>query len=52
MSTAPWGDLPPGFFDATVENCRKVIDSVKPVRARFTIEMKCALTVAQRFNPW
>jgi sugar phosphate isomerase/epimerase len=27
------------FFDATVENCRKVIDSVKPVRAKFTIEM-------------
>jgi sugar phosphate isomerase/epimerase len=27
------------FFDATVENCRKVIDSVKPSRTRFTIEM-------------
>ena len=27
------------FFDATVENCRKVIDAVKPTRARFTIEM-------------
>ncbi len=27
------------FFDATVENCRKVIDSVKPARSRFTIEM-------------
>ena len=27
------------FFDATVENCRKVIDSVKPVRTKFTIEM-------------
>jgi sugar phosphate isomerase/epimerase len=27
------------FFDATVENCRKVIDSVKPKRTRFTIEM-------------
>ncbi len=27
------------FFDATVENCRKVIDGVKPKRARFTIEM-------------
>ena len=27
------------FFDATVANCRHVIDSVKPTRARFTIEM-------------
>jgi len=27
------------FFDATVENCRKVIDAVKPRRTRFTIEM-------------
>ena len=27
------------FFDATVENCRKVIDGVKPRRARFTVEM-------------
>jgi sugar phosphate isomerase/epimerase len=27
------------FFDATVENCRKVIDAVKPTRTRFTIEM-------------
>ena len=27
------------FFDATVDNCRKVIDAVKPVRTRFTIEM-------------
>ncbi len=27
------------FFDATVENCRKVIDGVKPTRTRFTIEM-------------
>jgi len=27
------------FFDATVENCRKVIDAVNPKRARFTIEM-------------
>jgi sugar phosphate isomerase/epimerase len=27
------------FFDATVENCRHVIDSVKPKRTRFTIEM-------------
>lgn len=27
------------FFDATVENCRKIIDAVKPTRTRFTIEM-------------
>ena len=27
------------FFDATVENCRSVIDAVKPRRAKFTIEM-------------
>jgi sugar phosphate isomerase/epimerase len=27
------------FFDATVENCRKVIDQVKPKRTRFSIEM-------------
>ena len=27
------------FFDATVENCRSVIDAVKPKRTRFTIEM-------------
>ena len=27
------------FFDATVENCRHVIDAVKPKRTRFTIEM-------------
>ena len=27
------------FFDATVENCRRVIDSVKPTRTKFTIEM-------------
>jgi sugar phosphate isomerase/epimerase len=27
------------FFDATVENCRKVIDTVKPQRTKFTIEM-------------
>ena len=27
------------FFDATVENCRTVIDQVKPKRTRFTIEM-------------
>ncbi len=27
------------FFDATVENCRHILDSVKPKRTRFTIEM-------------
>lgn len=27
------------FFDATVENCRYVIDQVKPKRAKFTVEM-------------
>ena len=27
------------FFDATVENCRHIIDAVKPARTRFTIEM-------------
>jgi sugar phosphate isomerase/epimerase len=27
------------FFDATVENVRHVIDSVKPARSKFTIEM-------------
>jgi len=27
------------FFDSTVENCRHVIDAVKPTRTRFTIEM-------------
>ncbi len=26
------------FFDATVENCRHVIDEIKPQRSRFTIE--------------
>lgn len=26
-------------FDATVENCRKVIDEVKPTRTKFSIEM-------------
>ena len=32
-------NLSTAFFDATVENCRKVIDGVKPSRAKFTIEM-------------
>jgi len=27
------------FFEATVDNCRHVIDSVKPSRTRFTVEM-------------
>jgi len=27
------------FFDATVENCRHILDTVKPKRTRFTIEM-------------
>lgn len=27
------------FFDATVENCRRILDAVKPTRTRFTIEM-------------
>jgi sugar phosphate isomerase/epimerase len=27
------------FFDATVENCRQILDAVKPTRTRFTIEM-------------
>lgn len=27
------------FVDATVENCRKLIDAVKPARTRFSIEM-------------
>jgi sugar phosphate isomerase/epimerase len=32
-------NLSKDFFDATVENCRHVIDSVKPSRTKFTIEM-------------
>ncbi len=39
----PWGpdprNLSPEFQDATVENCRKIIDAVKPKRSVFTIEM-------------
>ncbi len=27
------------FFDATVTNCRQIIDAVKPTRTKFTIEM-------------
>lgn len=32
-------DISREFFDATVENCRKVIDAVKPKRAKFALEM-------------
>jgi sugar phosphate isomerase/epimerase len=32
-------NLSPDFFDATVENCRKIIDENKPKRTKFTIEM-------------
>jgi sugar phosphate isomerase/epimerase len=28
------------FFDGTVENCRKIVDTVKPKVAKFSIEMK------------
>jgi sugar phosphate isomerase/epimerase len=30
-------------FDATVENCRKVIDATKPTRTKFSIEMQVGL---------
>ena len=32
-------NLTPDYFDATVENCRAVIDAVKPKRAKFALEM-------------
>ena len=32
-------DLSPKFFDAAVENARKIIDAVKPKRARFSYEV-------------
>jgi sugar phosphate isomerase/epimerase len=32
-------NLSPQFFDLTVENCRKVIDAVKPAQTTFSIEM-------------
>ena len=32
-------DLTPRFFDAAVENARKIIDAVKPKRAKFCYEM-------------
>ena len=39
----PWGPNPRNlsneFFDGTVENCRKIIDAIKPTRTYFTIEM-------------
>ncbi len=31
------------FFDGTVQNCRQVIDAVKPKRTKFTIEMQVGL---------
>jgi sugar phosphate isomerase/epimerase len=41
--TVPWGPDPRNlsgpFLDATVENCRKIIDAIKPKRSVFTIEM-------------
>lgn len=41
--TIPWGphskNLSKEFFDGTVENCRKIIDAIKPARTVFTIEM-------------
>ena len=32
-------DLSQKYFDATVENCRRLIDEVKPKRTKFAIEM-------------
>jgi len=32
-------NLTPKFFDATVENARKIVDAVKPKRAKFALEM-------------
>lgn len=32
-------DISNEYFDATVENCRKVIDAVKPKRTKFALEM-------------
>jgi sugar phosphate isomerase/epimerase len=44
FSTTSWfgphpDNLSQRFFDAAVENARKIIDAVKPVRARFCYEM-------------
>lgn len=33
------GNLSQEFFDLTVENCRYILDHVKPKRTRFTVEM-------------
>jgi sugar phosphate isomerase/epimerase len=33
-------NLSQGFFDATVETCRAIIDAVKPTRSFLTLEMK------------
>jgi sugar phosphate isomerase/epimerase len=39
----PWGphagNLSKEFFDGTVENCRNILDAVKPTRSVFSIEM-------------
>lgn len=39
------------FFDATVENCRKVIDAVKPKRSKFALEIMgwCMPETADRY---
>ena len=37
--TAPPRNITPAFIEATVENCRNLIDAVKPTRTKFTIEM-------------
>ncbi len=44
FSTTEWygphpDNLSPRFFDAAVENARKILDAVKPKRARFSYEM-------------
>ena len=44
FSTKEWfgphpDNLSPRFFDAAVENARKIIDSVKPKRAKFSYEV-------------
>lgn len=44
FSTQEWygphpDNLSPRFFDAAVENARKIIDAVKPARAKFAYEM-------------
>ncbi len=44
FSTKEWygphpDNLSPKFFDAAVENARKIIDAVKPWRAKFSYEM-------------